>query len=191
MDPDTETERMVRILNKIDDVLHCQRCDLKFSRTNVVVGTGHLDSKIMLIGEAPGKSEDRKGMPFVGSAGRILDGLLEEGGIDRRGVYITNVVKCRPPENRAPGDYEVEACHPYLQKQLEAIKPKVIVLLGRTAAGAMLGRKVEMGKEHGTVVEKDGIKYLVTYHPAAMIYKRTLKGAIEDDFKKISALLWG
>ncbi len=186
MDPDTE--RMVRILNKIDDVLHCQRCDLKLSRTHVVVGSGPLDAKIMLIGEAPGKNEDKKGMPFVGSAGRILDDLLKEGGIDRKDVYITNVVKCRPPENRAPLDYEMAACHPYLQKQMEVISPKAIVLLGRTAAEAILGRKVEMGKEHGTAIEKDGIKYFITYHPAAMIYKRTLKNTIVDDFKKVSAL---
>jgi len=189
MDPNTE--RMVQILNKIDDVLHCQRCDLKLSRTNVVVGSGPLDAKIMLIGEAPGRSEDKKGMPFVGSAGRILDKLLEEGGIDRKDVYVTNVVKCRPPENRTPLDYEIEACHPYLQKQMEVITPKCAVLLGRTAAEAILGRSVEMGREHGMVIEKGGIRYMITYHPAALIYKRTLKDIIAEDFKKISALSGG
>jgi DNA polymerase len=189
MDPDTE--RMVQILNRIDDVLHCQRCDLKLSRTHVVVGTGPLDAKIMLIGEAPGRDEDMKSEPFVGSAGRILNELLEKGGIHRKDVYITNVVKCRPPENRTPRDYEIEACHPYLQKQMEAISPKAIVLLGKTAAEALLGRTVEPGKEHGTIIEKDGIKYMITYHPAAMIYKRTLKDTIAEDFKRISALLVG
>ncbi len=187
MDPDTE--RMVQILNRIDDVLHCPRCDLKLSRTNVVVGSGPLNANIMLIGEAPGKNEDKKGEPFVGAAGMNLNKLLEEGGIDRKNVYITNIVKCRPPENRTPYDYEVEACHPYLQKQIDVIKPKGIVLLGKTAAETMLGRKVEMAKEHGTVVEKDGYRYLITYHPAAMIYKRTLKDTLVEDYKKISALL--
>jgi uracil-DNA glycosylase len=187
MDPDTK--RMVHILNQIDDVLHCPRCDLKLTRTNVVVGSGPLDAKIILIGEAPGRNEDKKGEPFVGAAGRNLNGLLEEAGIDRKNVYITNIVKCRPPENRPPFDYEVEACHTYLKKQIEVIKPRAIVLLGRTAAETMLGRKIEMSKEHGTVVENDGIRYLITYHPAAMIYKRTLKDTLVEDYKKISALL--
>jgi DNA polymerase len=187
MDPDTE--RMVQILNKIDDVLHCPRCDLKLSRTNVVVGSGPLDAKIILIGEAPGKNEDLKGEPFVGSAGRNLNELLEEAGIKRKDVYITNIVKCRPPENRPPRPDEVGACNPYLRTQVDVIKPKAIVLLGKTAAETMLGRKVDMGKEHGTVVEKDGIRYLITYHPAAMIYKRTLKDTLVEDYKKISALL--
>jgi uracil-DNA glycosylase family 4 len=186
---DNDTGRMVQILNKIDDVLHCQRCDLSKTRTHVVVGTGPLDAKIMLMGEAPGKNEDQKGEPFVGSAGRILDELLEEGGIDRKDVYITNVVKCRPPENRTPRPVEIEACHPYLQKQFEVIKPRAVVLLGKTAAEAMLGRKVESGKEHGNIFEKDGIKFMITYHPAAMIYKRTLKDTITEDFKKVSALI--
>jgi DNA polymerase len=98
-------------------------------------------------------------------------------------------VKCRPPENRPPRPDEVGACNPYLRTQIGVIKPKAIVLLGKTAAETMLGRKVEMGKEHGTVVEKDGIRYLITYHPAAMIYKRTLKDTLVEDYKKISALL--
>jgi DNA polymerase len=179
---------MVEILNKIDDVLHCQRCDLALSRTNVVVGSGPLDAKIMLIGEAPGKNEDKKGMPFVGSAGKNLDKLLEEGGVRRENVYITNMVKCRPPENRTPKPDEIQACHLYLQKQIETIKPSGVILLGKTAAEAILGRKVEMGKEHGTIVEKDGTRYMIMYHPAAMIYKRTLKDTITADFKNIHEL---
>jgi DNA polymerase len=179
---------MVEILNKIDDVLHCQRCDLALSRTNVVVGSGPLDAKIMLIGEAPGKNEDKKGMPFVGSAGKNLDKLLEEGGVRRENVYIANMVKCRPPENRTPKPDEIQACRPYLQKQIETTKPSGVILLGKTAAEAILGRKVEMGKEHGTIVEKDGVRYMIMYHPAAMIYKRTLKDTITVDFKNIHEL---
>jgi len=184
-----EMERMVHILNTIDDVINCQRCDLALTRTHVVVGAGPLDAKIMLIGEAPGKNEDKKAEPFVGSAGKILNGLLEESGIDRKDVYITNVVKCRPPKNRTPMPNEVDACHPYLQKQLEVIKPIGIILLGRSASEAILGRKVDLGKEHGRIVEKNGCKYLITYHPAAMIYKRTLKDTIAGDFRKVGALL--
>ncbi|AFD00821.1 uracil-DNA glycosylase, family 4 [Methanocella conradii HZ254] len=187
MDPDLE--RMVELLNEIDDILCCPRCDLALSRTKVVVGSGPLDARIVLIGEAPGRNEDEKGEPFVGAAGRNLDALLEKSGIQRRDVYITNVVKCRPPGNRPPRACEIEACHPYLQRQLEAISPKIIVLMGRTAAEAMLERKVNLGKEHGTVIEKGGIKYMITYHPAAMIYNQWLGDTIAGDFKKVSALL--
>ena len=184
-------DRMVEILNRIDDVLHCQRCDLKLTRKNVVVGTGPLEAKIVFIGEAPGRSEDLKGQPFVGSAGRILDQMLEQSGMKRADIYITNVVKCRPPENRVPRQDEIDACHPYLQKQLEVIEPKLIVLLGKTASETMLGRKVEMGIEHGKVVEQGGLRYLVTYHPASVIYNRKLQPTLLEDFKKISAFAAG
>lgn len=182
-------DRMVEILNRIDDVLHCPRCDLSLSRTNVVVGSGPLEAKVLFIGEAPGRSEDKQGKPFVGSAGRILNKLLEQNGMKRDDVYITNVVKCRPPENRVPRDYEIDACHPYLQKQLEVIRPKLIVLLGKTASETMLGRKVDMGPEHGTVVEHEGRRYMITYHPASVIYNRKLQGTLEEDFKKLSAFV--
>ncbi len=182
---------MVKILNQIDDVLHCQRCDLKLARKNVVVGTGTLEAKILFIGEAPGRSEDLKGQPFVGSAGRILNTLLEQNGMNREDIYITNVVKCRPPENRVPKQYERDACHPYLQKQLDVIKPKLIVLLGKTASETMLGRRVEMGSEHGTIVEREGLRFMVTYHPASVIYNRKLLQTLEEDFKKISAFVAG
>lgn len=182
---------MVKILNQIDDVLYCQRCDLKISRKNVVVGAGTLEAKILFIGEAPGRSEDLKGQPFVGSAGRILNTMLEQNGMKREEIYITNVVKCRPPENRVPRQDERDACHPYLQKQLEVIKPKLIVLLGKTASETMLGRKVEMGDEHGKVVEHEGLRFMVTYHPASVIYNRKLLPTLEEDFKKISAFAAG
>lgn len=182
-------DRMVEILNEIDDVLYCPRCDLSLSRTNVVVGSGPLKTKILFIGEAPGRSEDKQGKPFVGSAGRILTKLLEQSGMQRDDVYITNVVKCRPPKNRVPRDCEIDACHPYLQKQLEVIRPKLIVLLGKTASETMLGRKVDMGTEHGTVVEHEGMRYMITYHPASVIYNRKLQVTLEDDFKKLSAFV--
>jgi DNA polymerase len=180
---------MIELLNEIDDILYCPRCDLALSRTKVVIGSGPMDARIMLIGEAPGRNEDKKGEPFVGAAGRRLNTILEDSGINRKEVYITNVVKCRPPGNRPPRAYEVEACSQYLKRQIEAISPEAIVLMGRTAAEAVLGRKVEMSAEHGTVIEKDGIRYMITYHPAAAIYRRALQEELARDFKKVSALL--
>ncbi len=182
-------ERMIELLNEIDDVLCCPRCELALSRTKVVVGSGPLDARVMLIGEAPGRNEDKRGEPFVGAAGRRLNAILEDSGISREEVYITNVVKCRPPGNRPPRSCEVEACRPYLKRQIEAISPKAIVLMGRTAAEAVLGEKVEISAEHGKAIEKDGIKYMITYHPAAVIYRRALQDTLSEDFKKVSALL--
>lgn len=179
-------DRMIEILNQIDDVLRCPRCDLSLSRTNVVVGDGPIDAKIVIIGEAPGRNEDKQGKPFVGAAGKILNSVLEKSGIDRKDVYITNIVKCRPPENRVPRKDEVEACSPYLKKQLEVIDPLFIVLLGKTASETYLDRKVSMGDEHGKVFEHEGRKVLITYHPAAIIYNRKLTDMIYEDFKKVS-----
>lgn len=184
-----DMDRMTEILCKIDDVLRCPRCDLSLSRTNVVIGSGPLDAKIMLIGEAPGRNEDKQGKPFVGAAGRVLNTVIEGAGIRREDVYIANVVKCRPPENRVPKKDEIEACSVYLRKQLEVIAPKIIVLLGKTAAESYLGRKVSMGKEHGKPFEHDGRTVIITYHPASVIYNRKLWDSIEEDFKSVSHAL--
>ncbi|OPY29815.1 MAG: Uracil DNA glycosylase superfamily protein [Methanocella sp. PtaU1.Bin125] len=182
-------DRITKILCGIDDVLACPRCTLALSRTNVVVGDGPADAKVMLIGEAPGRNEDRQGKPFVGSAGKILNSFLEKGNVDRSTVYITNVVKCRPPGNRVPKREEIEACSVYLRKQLEIIAPEIIVLLGKTAAESYLGRKVSMATEHGKPFEHEGRTVIITYHPASVIYNRKLQGAIEDDFKNVSEIL--
>jgi uracil-DNA glycosylase family 4 len=182
-------DSITRILCGIDDVLICPRCDLALSRTNVVVGDGPAGAKVMLIGEAPGKNEDKQGKPFVGAAGRILNSLLEKGNVDRSTVYITNVVKCRPPGNRPPKKDEIEACSVYMKKQLEVIAPKIIVLLGKTAAESYLGRKVSMGNEHGKPFEHQGRKVIITYHPASVIYNRKLWDAIEEDFRSVGDLL--
>jgi DNA polymerase len=182
-------DRITKILCGIDDVLICPRCDLALSRTNVVVGDGPAEAKVMLIGEAPGKNEDRQGKPFVGSAGKILDSLLEKGDVDRGKVYITNVVKCRPPGNRPPKADEIEACSVYLKKQHEVIAPEIVVLLGKTAAEAYLARKVSMGEEHGKPFEHAGRTVVITYHPASVIYNRKLWDAIEGDFKSVSKLI--
>jgi uracil-DNA glycosylase family 4 len=182
-------DKITKILCGIDDVLICPRCDLALSRTNVVVGDGPADAKVMLIGEAPGKNEDRQGKPFVGAAGKILNHLLKKGGVDRSTVYITNVVKCRPPGNRPPKKYEIEACSVYLNRQMEVMAPDVVILLGKTAAESYLDRKVSMGEEHGKPFEHQGRKVIITYHPASVIYNRKLWDAIEDDFKSVSSLL--
>lgn len=178
-------DKMVEILNGIDDILHCPRCDLSQSRTNVVVGSGPVDARLLFLGEAPGRNEDKQGKPFVGAAGRVLNQLLESAGINRETVYITNVVKCRPPENRVPEKHEVEACSVYLRKQLEVISPDFVVLLGKTAAESFLSRKVSMGEEHGKPFDKNGQTIMITYHPAAIIYNRKLREAIEADFKTL------
>jgi uracil-DNA glycosylase len=182
-------DRITKILCGIDDVLICPRCDLALSRTNVVIGDGPADAKVMLIGEAPGKNEDKQGKPFVGAAGKILDSLLEKGNVDRRTVYITNVVKCRPPGNRPPKTDEAEACSVYLKKQFEDIAPEIVVLLGKTAAEAYLARKVSMSNEHGKPFKHEGRTVVITYHPASVIYNRKLWDAIEEDFKNVSGLL--
>jgi uracil-DNA glycosylase len=182
-------DSITKILCDIDDVLICPRCDLALSRTNVVIGDGPADAKVMLIGEAPGKNEDKQAKPFVGAAGRILNSLLEKGNIDRRTVYITNVVKCRPPGNRPPKTDEIEACSVYLDKQFEEIAPEIIVLLGKTAAEAFLARKVSMGTEHGKPFKHEGRTVVITYHPASVIYNRKLWDAIEGDFRSVSNLL--
>ena len=178
-------DRMTEILCKIDDVLKCPRCDLSLARNNVVIGSGPMDAKILLLGEAPGRNEDKQGKPFVGAAGKVLNGVLEDAGISRDTVYITNAVKCRPPKNRVPKKEEIEACSPYLKKQLEVIAPRFVVLLGKTAAETFLGRKVSMAEEHGKPFLHEGMTVMITYHPAAIIYNRKLKEAIEADFRGI------
>lgn len=167
------------------EVRGCPLCKLSRSRKNAVPGEGQLAAKIIFIGEAPGKSEDEKGRPFVGAAGRILDDLLQKSGIERSQVFITNVVKCRPPNNRVPEEDEVVACRPYLERQIALIKPKVICILGRTAYASLLGGS-SITADRGKIVKKAGQKYFLTYHPAAAIYNRTLLSLLEADLKKLA-----
>jgi len=174
---------MVRVLNEIDDVLRCPRCDLSFTRTNVVVGSGPIHADIMLIGEAPGRNEDKQGMPFVGAAGRVLNSALKGAGISRDVVYITNIVKCRPPENRVPLKNEIDACSVYLMKQLETVAPKLVILLGKTSAESFLNRGINMTEEHGKPFKYDDRTVMITYHPAATIYNKKLKEVLEADIR--------
>ena len=167
------------------EVRGCPLCKLSRTRKNAVPGEGQLSAKIMFVGEAPGKSEDEKGRPFVGAAGRILDDLLQKAGIERSQVFITNVVKCRPPNNRVPEEDEVAACRPYLDRQIALVKPKVICILGRTAYSSLLGGS-SITANRGRIVEKAGQKYFLTFHPAAAIYNKSLLSALEADLKKLA-----
>jgi DNA polymerase len=139
----------------------------------------------MFVGEAPGRSEDEKGRPFVGAAGKMLDNLLKKAGIDRSQVFITNVVKCRPPGNRVPEEDEVAACRPYLERQIALIQPRVICVLGRTAYSSLLGGG-SISANRGKIIEKSGQKYFLTMHPAAAIYNKSLASVLEGDLKKLA-----
>ena len=167
---------------------HCQDCALGKYRTRAVPGEGLETAEIMFIGEAPGWNEDQQGRPFVGAAGQLLTNLLASIGLNRNQVYISNVIKCRPPGNRDPLPGEIQTCSKYLDKQIELIKPKLIVTLGRYAMARYFPNET-IGKIHGTARQKDGITYFAMYHPAAALHQENLKSTIEADMLKIPALL--
>src|ERR671923_390417 len=168
------------------EVRGCPLCKLSRSRKNAVPGEGQLSAKIMFIGEAPGRSEDEEGRPFVGAAGRILDNMLKKAGIERSQVFITNIVKCRPPNNRVPKEDELTACRPYLDRQIALIKPKVICILGKTAYSSLLGGS-SISANRGKIMERVGQKYFLTFHPAAVIYNKDLRYVLQEDLKKLAA----
>jgi len=171
----------------------CRRCGLHKTRTNVVFGDGTPTAKIMIVSEAPGFWEDQRGVPFIGAAGKNLNALLLEAGLKREEVYIANTLKCRPPENRDPLPDEIEACRPFLQGQISAIKPRLVVALGRIAARELLGGPVEMGKKHGTLLDCTyagvNFKLFMTYHPAAAIYSGRMKLELKNDFTKLRGII--
>jgi DNA polymerase len=161
---------------------HCQNCVLAKTRTKVVFGVGVPSAKVMLIGEGPGANEDAQGEPFVGRAGILLDKMLLAAGFSRReNIYIANMVKCRPPQNRDPAPEEVAACIGYLREQIALIQPRIILCLGRVAAQAMIDPNFRVTKEHGNFVEKDGILYMGTFHPAALLRNPNNKPAAFAD----------
>jgi DNA polymerase len=168
-------------LEKIaSEVIGCPLCKLSRSRRNAVPGDGQLSSKIMFIGEAPGKNEDEQGKPFVGAAGMILNQALEKAGIKRAEVFITNVVKCRPPGNRVPENDERSICRQYLDRQISLIAPKIICILGSTAYSSILGGK-SITKNRGKIMERNRQKYFLTIHPAAAIYNKNLRSVLNND----------
>jgi uracil-DNA glycosylase family 4 len=166
---------------------HC--CGLCPHRTNAVPGEGNPRARLVLVGEGPGATEDAQGRPFVGQAGTLLNGILEAIEVPRDSVYITNILKCRPPQNRKPLPDEIAACIPYLHRQLEIIRPKVILALGSTAAEGMLGVRKSLGELRGKVHTYNGIPLIVTYHPAALLRNPNWKKPAWDDVRIARQLL--
>lgn len=185
-----ETRAAEKALEEIHArIAKCTKCPLHESRTNPVPGEGPPDAKVMFIGEAPGAEEDKQGRPFVGPAGRFLTSLLEIAGLKREEVFITNIVKCRPPGNREPKPNEVEACKEYLLAQIAAISPKVICLLGSPALKTVLDPKLSISRVHGTPFRRQGILYVPLYHPAAALHRQDLKPALKEDFMRLKTIL--
>jgi uracil-DNA glycosylase len=169
-------------------VMSCINCGLSKSRKNAVPGSGNIQSEIIFIGEAPGRSEDLQGEPFVGTAGQILSEALEYAGLKRSDTYITNVVKCRPPNNRQPLKEEQDACREHLLKELEIIRPKMICILGNTAFSSLLNGN-SITKNRGKIINRAGQLYFVTVHPAAAIYNPDLRQVLKDDIKFLAQTL--
>jgi uracil-DNA glycosylase len=169
-------------LNKM--ICDCQKCSLGKTRTKFVFGVGNPKAGAMLIGEAPGHDEDLQGEPFVGRAGKLLDNILKAVNFSREEVYIANILKCRPPNNRDPLPGEMETCIPYLHKQIELIKPKVILCLGRVAANGLLNKKLSLGQLRESTYEFNGIRVIATYHPAALLRNPNWKRGCWEDVQK-------
>ncbi len=170
------------------NVIKCTKCDLCKTRTNAVPGKGNFQSDVIFVGEAPGRNEDRNGEPFIGVAGKKLSIALDEAGISRDDVYITNIVKCRPPNNRVPKTSERETCQEYLKQEISIIKPEIICILGNTAFNSILGGS-EITKFRGKVVRKDNLLYFLTIHPAATIYNQKLIDVLKSDISKLFELI--
>ena len=169
-------------------VIECTKCDLCKTRTNSVTGKGNFNSDVIFVGEPPGKNEDLHGEPFIGVAGKRLSAALDDAGVSRDDVYITNTVKCRPPNNRVPSKTERETCRVYIEKEIEIIKPKIICVLGNTAFGSVLGG-TEITKFRGKIGRKNNQLYFISVHPAATIYNQKLVEVLAQDIKKLFRLI--
>ena len=167
----------------------CKKCPLCETRHNVVFGVGDREAEVMLIGEAPGESEDLKGEPFVGRAGKLLDDMLAIIGIDRSMVYITNTLKCRPPGNRDPLNTEKDACADWLWLQTELIRPKITVCLGRISACSLIDESFKITEAHGRWFDKNGTKYTAVYHPSALLRDPRRRPEAFDDLKAILRMI--
>jgi len=178
-------------LQELSVSLHdCQRCKLaKLGRSQVVFGTGNTSANIMFVGEAPGFNEDRQGEPFVGAAGKLLDKLLESAGLSRSQVYIANVIKCRPPNNRDPEQDEVDTCKPFLLQQIEEIKPALVCTLGNWATQTILEKKVPITKVKGSAIKLERFVVFPLLHPAAALHQGNLLETLREDFQKLKAYL--
>lgn len=151
------------------ECMECKKCALHETRTNVVFGVGNPNAEVLFVGEGPGENEDLKGEPFVGRAGKLLDDILSLIDLDRSKIYIANIVKCRPPKNRDPLNTEQEACIGWLREQMAILQPKLVVCLGRIAAGVLIKPDFKITREHGQWFEKDGYRIMALYHPAALL----------------------
>ena len=165
-------------------ILECKKCRLCTNRTNIVFGQGNKKARLMFIGEGPGADEDKQGIPFVGKAGQLMNNAFQALEINREDVYIANIVKCRPPSNRVPEDDEAQTCLNYLRNQVILIKPKIIVLLGSTALKNILGKEYGITEVRGNWMEKNGIKYMPTWHPAALLRDENKKIEFWQDLKE-------
>lgn len=184
----TEESTSTLITESLLDIFHqqiceCMACPLGQSRTRFVFGAGDPNADLMFIGEAPGADEDKQGEPFVGAAGQLLTKIIEAMQLTRDKVYICNILKCRPPNNRDPQATEIETCEPYLQKQIELIRPRIICTLGRVAAQVLLRTQTSMGKLRGTLHAYQGIPVIATYHPAALLRNAQWKRPTWEDMK--------
>lgn len=164
---------------------HCELCGLAAGRTRLVFGDGNPAAEVMLIGEGPGEQEDLQGLPFVGPAGKLLDTMLELIDLDRSKVYIANMVKCRPPHNRDPRDDEIASCRPWLEHQINAVSPKIVVCLGRIAACSLIGKEFRITKDHGLWYDISGIQYTAIYHPSALLRDPSKRPETFEDLRAI------
>ena len=177
-----------------ENISQCSKCSLRKSCSRVVIGSGSEKTKIVFVGEAPGKKEDELGFPFVGSSGKLLDEMLLSVGLKRNSVYITNIVKCRPPNNRDPLPKELRACTPWLVKQLETLQPKIVVTLGRHSMNFFLPQ-LKISSAHGRLYRiqpsflNKPFLFFTLYHPAAALYNGKLRKTLFDDFAKIKEIL--
>ena len=169
------------------ECMSCQKCALAETRHNVVFGDGTRDAEVMFIGEGPGEQEDLTGLPFVGKAGKLLDDMLGIIDLDRSRIFIGNMVKCRPPQNRDPLNVEQEACIGYLRSQVALIRPKIIVCLGRIAAMKLIREDFKITREHGQWVEKAGVQMTAMYHPAALLRNPGWRPAAFEDLRSLEA----
>ncbi len=166
-------------------IIGCKKCKLCNNRNNIVFGTGNRNARIMFIGEGPGADEDKEGIPFVGKAGKLMNMAFDGIGINREEVYIANIVKCRPPSNRNPEDDEAASCLDYLRNQVMLVKPKIIVLLGSVALKNILGKEYGITASRGKWIEKKGILYMPTWHPAALLRDDSKKIEFWQDLKEV------
>ncbi len=187
------TERREQLKAVYEQARDCTRCPLHQTRTTVVFGSGNADSELMFIGEAPGANEDKQGLPFVGQAGKLLEKLLGEIGLERSQVFIANTVKCRPPNNRDPHPNEIEACHEYLRRQVELIEPTVICTLGNFATKLLRNDPTGISRLHGQaevrILGARGVRLYPLYHPAAALYTPRTLEVLRADFHRIPDLL--